>query len=108
VGLGTEEVGVPDTQKTTDDGNVLLERGLLEVLVHGMGTSEELVEVVEANVESNTQTNGTPDTVTSTNPVGEAEHVLLVNAELGNLLLVGGEGDEVLSNVLLLCALQEP
>ena len=106
--LGTEEVRVPYTEQTTDDGNVLLKRGLLEVLVHGMGTSKELVEVVEANVEGNTQTNGTPDTVTSTNPVREAKHVLLVNTKLGNFCLVGRESDKVLGNVLLLCAVQEP
>jgi hypothetical protein len=108
VSLGAEEVGVPYTQKTTDDGNVLLKRSLLEVLVHGVSTSQELMEVVEANVKSHAQANSAPDTVTSTDPVGEAEHVLLVDTELGDLFLVSGEGNEVLGNVLLLCALQEP
>lgn len=106
--LGTEEVRVPYTEQTTNDGNVLLERCLLEMFVHSVGTSKELVEVVEANVEGNTQANGTPDTVTSTDPVGEAKHVLLVNTKLGNLCLIGRESDKVLGNVLLLCAVQEP
>lgn len=108
VRLGTKKVRVPDTEQTTNDGNVLLKRSLLEVLVHGVCTSKQLVEVVEANVESNAQTNGTPDTVTSTDPVREAKHVLLVDTELGHLGLVGGESNKVLGNVLLLCALQEP
>jgi hypothetical protein len=37
-------------------------------------------------------------------PVPEAEHVLGVNAELLNRLLVGGEGRKVLGNVRLLLA----
>ena len=42
-------------------------------------------------------------------PIGESEHVLLVNAELCDLGLVCGESDEVLSNGrLILCRLQEP
>lgn len=106
--LSTKEVRVPHTQKSTNDGNVLLKGSLLEVLVHSVGTGEKLVEVVEANVESNAQTNGTPDTVASTDPIGETEHVFLVNAELGNFLDVGRESNEVLSDVLLLRALQEP
>ena len=77
------------------------------MLVHGVGTSEELVEVVETNVEGNTQTNGAPDGVASTNPALEAEHVFLVNTELGNLLLVGGEGHKVLGNVSLVVGLLE-
>ena len=106
--LGAEEVGVPDAKKTTNDGDVLLERSLLEMLVHGVRTGKQLVEVVKANVQSNAQTNSTPDTVAPSNPVGESEHVLLVDTELGDLLLVGRQSNEVLRNVLLLGALQEP
>jgi hypothetical protein len=108
VRLSTKEVRVPHAQKTADDRDILLQRSLFEVLVHGVRTSEKLVEVVEANVKGNAQTNGTPYTVASTDPVGEPEHVLLVDTKLGNLLLVGGESDKVLGNVLLLSALQEP
>jgi hypothetical protein len=108
VRLCTKEVRVPHTQKTSNNWDVLLERSLLEVLVHSVRTSKKLVEVVETNVEGNAQTNGAPYTVASTDPVGESEHVLLVDTKLGDLLLVGGESHEVLSNVLLLSALQEP
>ena len=109
VGLGAEEVRVPDAQKTTEDGDVLLEGSLLEVLVHGVATSKEVVEVVVTNVQADGKTNGTPDGVTATDPVGEAEHVLLVNTELGDLLLVGRESNEVLGNCrLVLCVSEEP
>jgi hypothetical protein len=106
MGLGTEEVRVPHAKKTADNGDVLLQRSLLEVLVHGMGACEELVEVIKANVEGHAQANGAPHAVAAANPVGEAEHVLLVNAELGDLLLVSRQSDEVLGNVLLVKVLE--
>lgn len=107
--LSTEEVRVPDTEETTNGGDVLLERGAGEVLVHGVGTSQELMEPLVANVKSNAQTNGGPDTVTATDPVAEAEHVLGVNAELLDLLGVGGKGNEVLGNGrLVLSGVEEP
>ena len=105
--LSLEEVRVPDAQETTENRNVLLEGSFAEVLVHGVGAGKELVEVVEANVEGNAQTNGAPDGVASTDPTFEAEHVLLVDTELGNLLLVVGEGNEVLGNVYLVVRLLE-
>jgi hypothetical protein len=107
VSLGLEEVRVPDTQKTAKKRDVLLERSLAEVLVHGVSTAEELVEVVKANVESNAQTNGTPDRVSATDPALKAKHVLAVNTELGNLLFVGGEGDEMLGDLALVVGLLE-
>lgn len=109
VSLSAKEVTVPDTQKTSNDGNVLLQRSLTEVLVQGMSTRQELVEVVVANVYGNGKTDGAPDRVTSTNPRFEFEHVLLVDTELGDLNFVGGQGDEVLSNVsFVLGGFEEP
>lgn len=105
--LGLEKVRVPDTQETTKKRNVVLERSLAEVLIHGMSTAKELVEVVKANVESNAQTNGTPDRVSTTDPALKAKHVLAVDAKLGNLFLVGGEGDKVLGDVTLVVGLLE-
>jgi hypothetical protein len=109
VSLSTEEVGVPDAQKTTEDGDVLLEGSLLEVLVHGVSTSKEVVEVVVTNVQADGKTDGAPDGVTATDPVGKAEHVLLVNTELGDLGLVGRESNEVLCDCgVVLCVSEEP
>ena len=107
VSLGLEKVRVPDTEQTTEDGDVLAERSLLEVLVHGVGATEELVEVVVANVERNAQTDGAPDGVSATDPALEAKHVLAVDTKLGNLLLVGGEGNKVLGNLALVVGLLE-
>ena len=109
VRLGAKEVAVPDAQQATKDRDVLLQGSLSEVLVHGVGTGQELMEVVEANVEGDRQTDGAPHGVATTHPGLEAEHVLLVNAELGDLLLVGGQGHEVLGDVrVILGRLQEP
>jgi lipoate synthase len=40
--LGTIEVVVPDADGSQDDRKVLLQRSLLEVLVHAVSTLEEL------------------------------------------------------------------
>lgn len=109
VSLRAEEVAVPHAQQTGNGGDVLLQRGLAEVLVHGVGTGQELVEVVVADVQRNGQADGTPHGVAATHPRLEAEHVLLVNAELGDLALVGRKSNEVLGDVrLVLGRLQEP
>src|SRR2546430_7584286 len=84
VSLSTEKVGVPDTQQAANDGNVFLQRCLLEVLVHRMAAGKELMEVLPANVYANAEANGAPDAVSSTHPVREREHVLLVNAKFGD------------------------
>jgi len=109
VSLGTEEVAVPDAQQATDGGDVLLQRSLTEVLVHGVGTGQELVEVVIANVQGHGETDRTPHGIAATDPRLEAEHVLLVNAELGDLGLVGRKSNEVLGDFgLILGRLEEP
>lgn len=109
VGLSTKEVTVPHAQKTTEDRDVLFQRSLAEVGVHGVSTGKELVEVIEADVESNGETNGAPYGVATTNPGLKPEHVLCVNSELGDLLCVGRESNEVLGDVrLILCLLEEP
>ena len=109
VSLGTEEVTVPHTQQTANGGNVLLQGSFSEVLVHGLGTSQELVEVVVTDVKGNGETDGAPDGVATTHPGFEAEHVLLVNAKLGDLGLVGGKGNKVLGDMrFILCSFEEP
>jgi hypothetical protein len=109
MGLSTKKVGIPDAQKTADHGNILLKRGLLEMLVHRVCTSQELVEVVIANVQADAEADGAPHTVTSTNPIRKTEHVLLVNAEFGHFRLVGGESNKVLGDVsIFFRSLEEP
>lgn len=105
--LSLEEVRVPDAQQTSQDGNVLLERGLAEVLVHSMSTAKECVEVVEANVEGNAEANGAPDGVSTADPALEAKHVLAVDSKLGHLSLVGRQGNKVLGNFAFAASLLE-
>ena len=107
--LRTEKVRVPHAQQAADDGDVLLQGRLLEVLVHGMGACQKFMKAFEADVQTHAEANGTPDAISTTDPALEAEHVLLVDAELGHLGLVGRQGDEMLGDVgLLLGRFQKP
>ena len=105
--LGLEKVRVPHAQQTANDGNVVPEGSLAEVLVHGVGAAEELVEVVKADVDGDAQADGAPHRVAAADPALEAKHVLAVDAKLGDLLLVGREGDKVLGNLALVARLLE-
>ncbi|KAL2273297.1 hypothetical protein FJTKL_04809 [Diaporthe vaccinii] len=107
--LGVVKVAVPDTQETTDGRDVVLESCRAEVLVHLVRTSQELLKVVVADVERDGEANCAPDGVPPTDPALETEHVLAVDAELGDLGFVGGQGHEVLRDVALAtCLLEEP
>ena len=100
VRLRTQEVGVPDAEQTHEDRNVLLERRGAEVLIHGMHASEELAEVLRADGGHERQANGGVNGVAAAHPVPESKHVRGIDAELGDLLRVGGHGDEVLGDGL--------
>jgi hypothetical protein len=95
----TIEVVVPDSDESQDDGEVLLEGSLLEVLVHLVGSGKELLKVLVADGEGDRETDGGPEGVSSTDPVPELEHVVGGDAELGDGGSVGGKGDEVLGDV---------
>ena len=98
----TVEVVVPDTDKGKNNRQVLLKLGRRKVLVHLVGTVEQLLEVLETDGKGDRQTNGGPKGVSASNPVPELEHVGLVDTESGDGFGVGGKGDEVLGNVRLL------
>lgn len=107
--LGTVEIVVPETDDSQDYGKVLLQRGFLEVLVHAVSTLEELLEVLIADNEGDRQSDGTPEGVTSTDPVPKLEHVLLGDTEGSDSLGVRTEGDEMFGNVgLIFGDLEEP
>ena len=79
------------------------------MLVYTVSTLEKLLEVIIADNKGDRQSDGTPEGVSSPNPVPELEHIFLRNPECGHGLGVGAESDEVLSNVsLVLCGLEEP
>lgn len=105
--LRVVEVAVPDAEETGNGGNVLLQWGRTEVLVHLVSTCQELLKVLITNVQSNGKTNGAPDRVTTTDPALETKHVVGVDAELGDLRLVCGQSDEVLRDITLAARLLE-
>lgn len=107
--LGTVEIRVPDTQETSNDWDVLLQRSLPEMLIHSISARQELMEVLESNVDSHAETNSRPNTVSATNPAFEAKHVLGVDTELSDFRLVGGKSNEVFGDISLSTSLpQEP
>lgn len=109
VSLRAVEVVVPDSQYSQNDRQVLLEGSCPEMLVHAMGTLEQLLKVVVANDESNRESDGTPQAVSSTDPVPELEHVLLGDTELGDGLGICAQCDEVLRDMgLVLSGTEEP
>ena len=99
VRLSTEEIAIPDAQEASDHRDVLLKRSVAEMVVHSMGTSEKLAEVIKADIKSHRETDCAPHGVTASNPRLEAEHVLLVDAKLRDLRLVGRQGDKVLRDM---------
>jgi len=96
VGGDLEEVAVPDVQHTEQHHDVLLERGVGEVLIDLVEAVQELLEAGRAEDDGQRGADGGVDGVTAADPVPEAERVVRVDAEFGDLLQVGGDGDEVL------------
>ena len=95
-----EEVVVPHADEGEDSGEVLFHRSSLEVLIHFVSTLVELHVVVEADTQSDGQTDGRPQRVAPANPVPEFEHVSRVDTESRHCFGVGGERDEVLCDGL--------
>lgn len=98
--LSLEEIIVPNADESKDDGQVLFELGSLEVLVHLVGTRQELLEVIEADGKGDRETDGRPEGVAAADPVPEFEHVVAVNAESFNSLRVCRKCNKVLCDVL--------
>ncbi len=96
VARSAEEVVVPNADEGEDDGQVLVSRGCLEMLIHFVCALVELHVVFEADAESDGETDGRPQRIAAANPVPEFEHVCRVDTEFGNGFGVGGECDEVL------------
>ena len=83
--LGVEEVGVPDAQQTEQHGQVGLEGGRAEVLVHGPEAGQHLPEAVGPDGHHDRQADGRGVRVATADPVPELEHVGGVDAEGGHL-----------------------
>mmetsp|Transcript_30247 Transcript_30247/g.63716 ORF Transcript_30247/g.63716 Transcript_30247/m.63716 type:complete len:581 (-) Transcript_30247:150-1892(-) len=97
-GFGAVEVIVPNADEGQCEGEVLLGRGIQEVLIHGVGSGVHFHPGVEPDGEGDGGSDGAPLGVPSADPVPEAEHVVGVDAEFRDGLAIGGEGDEVLGH----------
>ena len=96
MGGDLEEVAVPDVEHAKQHHDVLLERGVGEVLVDLVEAVQELLETSRAEDHGEGGADGGVDGVTAANPVPETERVVRIDAELLDLLQVGGDGHEVL------------
>ena len=97
-GLSAVEVVIPQGQEAVEDGDVLLEGRGAEVLIHRMESGEHFAEVVRAEGDHVGEADGGIHRIAAPYPIPEAEHVGGVDAELGDLLGVCGNGDEVLGD----------
>ena len=99
----SHERGVPNTQQTEQDGNVLSQRSIEEMLVHIMGTVQEgthhLIRVAQTKGD---QSDGTAHRETSADPIPESKDVGLVDTERGGLVNGGTDGTNVLGDDVLL------
>lgn len=108
--LSSKKITVPNTQKTTKYRDILLQRGVCEVVIHSVGTSKEFVESVIANVESHTQPNSRPYRVSPANPLFETKHVLGVNTKFSNRFFIRRQGNKVLrdgGSIIVDCGLRK-
>ena len=89
MGLGPEEVVVPDPEQGQGDGQALLERRASEVLVHLVRALQQGAEVVKTHAERDRQSDGRPKRVAAADPIPEDEHVFWRDAELDDFLGIG-------------------
>ena len=96
--VGTQEVRVPHVEHAHEQGHVLLGLGLDEVAVHRVKAGEEVREALGANRDGQGGADGGVHGVATAHPAPEAESIVRVDAELGNLVQSGRHGDEVLGD----------
>ena len=91
-----KEVHVPDVDEAHKRHDVLLERRVLEVLVHVMEAGKELGEDLWAKGNDQREAHGGVHGVAAADPAPEAKGVLRVDAKGLDLVERGGDGHEVL------------
>ncbi len=106
--LGTKEIDVPDPDQGQQHRDVLLAGHFPEMLVHGMGSLQQLHVPVEPDGAGNGKPDGRPQGVAAAHPVPKHKHVLLGNAKLLHCLQVGRDGHKVIFHVIFPAMLQEP
>ena len=100
VGVGAQEVRVPDVEQAHEQRDVPGRLGGGEVLVHGVEPGQEVLESLRPDGHGQRGADGRVDRVASADPTPEAEGVDRVDAELGHLVQGGGHGDEMLGDGL--------
>merc|ERR1712002_797566 len=79
------------------------------MVVHPVSSSKKLLKVVKTYVQSDGQTDGRPQRVTTSNPIPELKHVRRVNAEILHFGCVGGQRGEMLGDSrFIIGCLEEP
>ena len=101
VALGAVAVMVEDAEKRENDGHVALEAGRAEMAVHLVVALQELLVIVAADGDHERKADRRGERVAAADPIPKAEHVLDVNAEIGDFLRGGRDGDKVLRHGLL-------
>ena len=108
MGLGAEEVGVPDVEQPHQQRHVARRLGGAEVLVHRVDAGQQLGEPLRADRDHERRTDRGVHGVAAADPVPEAERVVGVDAEVGHLVERGRDRHEVLRDRLLLVLAREP
>ena len=110
MGLGAEEVAVPEAEQPHQHGQVALERCLGEVPVDGVEAREELLEALRPDREHRRKADRRVHRVPAADPVPEPERVRRIDPERGDRLEVGRDGDDVLRDRRLVAAeaVQQP
>ena len=78
------------------------------MLIHRVGTGQQLAEVLKTNRQRNRQTNRRPHRIASTHPVPEREHVFRIDPKGTHCLGVGRDRDKVARQFGRRCMLQKP
>jgi len=109
LGVGAEEVVVPNAQNCHHDWNVALKGGVAEVLVCQISAAQEGFEIIHSNRNCHRKTNCRPNREAPADPIPKLKHIFGVDAETCNLGGVGGDSDEMLGNIALRAGtLQKP
>ena len=79
------------------------------MLIHFMGTLQQLGKMIEADSAGDGQPDGRPQGIAPANPIPETKHVVHIDTELGYLGRVGGKRHEMPGHVFgIFGMIQEP
>ncbi len=97
-GRRAEEVGIPEGEQGQRQRQVVARPGLDEMLVHGAGAGQQLLELPPADGERQRQSDRRPQREAAADPVPEFEDIGGGNAELSGQFEIGRQGDEMMGD----------